>query len=85
MVDILGRLKSVRRSGKGWTARCAADQDKQVSVSVNHRDGKWLLKRHAGCGFDTIVAALGLTAKQLFEDGGGAAPMQLSQKMRTAR
>src|SRR5580704_11485373 len=47
-VDILARLKDVRRSGKGWTAKCPAHKDRQNSLSVQHRDGKWLLKCHAG-------------------------------------
>jgi hypothetical protein len=85
MVDILGRLKSVRRSGRGWTARCPAHEDKQASLSVNHCDSKWLLKCHAGCGFDTIVAALGLTARQLFDDGGGKGSSIPRRKRATAQ
>jgi hypothetical protein len=71
MVDILARLKGVRQSGKGWTAKCPAHEDRQNSLSIHHRDGKWLLKCHAGCDFDAIVAALGLTAEQLFDGDGG--------------
>jgi putative DNA primase/helicase len=71
MVDLVGRLKAVRRSGKGWTARCPAHDDEQNSLSVHHRGGKWLLKCHAGCTFDAVVAAVGLTVDQLFDDDGG--------------
>ena len=49
MVDILALLNGVRRSGKGWTARCPSHDDKNNSLSVHHRDGKWLLHCHAGC------------------------------------
>ena len=48
-IEILTRLIGVRRSGEGWTAQCPAHEDKQSSLSVHHRDGKWLLKCHAGC------------------------------------
>jgi hypothetical protein len=40
MVDILARLKGVRRSGEGWTAKCPAHKDKQNSLSVHHRDAR---------------------------------------------
>jgi hypothetical protein len=66
MIDILARLKRVRRSGEGWTAECPAHKDKQNSLSVRHTDGKWLLKCHAGCDWKAIIAALGVTAEDLF-------------------
>lgn len=68
-VDILDRLKGVRRSGKGWTAKCPAHKDKQNSLSVHYRDGKWLLKCHAGCDWDAIIAAIGVTPGELFDAG----------------
>ena len=71
MVDILARLKGVRRSGKGWTAKCPAHEDKQNSLSVHHREGKWLLKCHAGCSWDTIIAAIGITPGDLFDANEG--------------
>jgi hypothetical protein len=71
MPDILARLKSVRRSGKGWTAQCPAHEDKRNSLSVNHRDGKWLLKCHAGCSLDEMIAAIGVTTSELFDARDG--------------
>src|SRR6516162_2494070 len=65
-VDILARLKSVRRSGKGWTAKCPAHEDKQNSLSIQHRDGKWLLRCHAGCNWHKIIAAIGVEPSELF-------------------
>jgi hypothetical protein len=61
MVDILAKLKGVRRSGEGWTAKCPVHEDKHNSLSVHHREGKWLIKCHAGCSWDTIIAAIGVT------------------------
>jgi len=74
MVDILARLTGVRQSGKGWTTKCPAHEDAQNSLSVDHRDGKWLLKCHAGCSWDTVVAAAGIAPSDLFDsdDGEGA-------------
>jgi MarR family len=71
MVDIPVLLKRVRRSGKGWTAQCPAHEDKQNSLSVRHRDGKWLLKCHAGCTWEEIIAAVGLSPGDLFDADGG--------------
>jgi hypothetical protein len=71
MVDILTRLKGVRPSGEGWTAKCPAHKDKQNSLSVHHRDGKWLLNCHAGCDCEKIIAAIGVAAGELFDAGNG--------------
>ena len=67
--DLPDRLEGVRRSGAGWTARCPAHDDRRASLSVGRGDdGRWLLKCHAGCAFDAIVAALGIDAGELFPD-----------------
>ena len=66
-VDILARLKGVRRSGRGWTAKCPAHEDQQNSLSIHHPDGKWLLKCHAGCDWKAVIAAIGVTPGELFD------------------
>jgi len=71
MVDLLARLKGVRRSGKGCTAQCPAHEDRQNSLSVHHRDGKWLLKCHAGCTWEAIIAAIGVEPSDLFDPSEG--------------
>jgi putative DNA primase/helicase len=68
MTDVLTRLKNVVRSGEGWTARCPAHSDGRNSLSIHHRGGRWLLKCHAGCGFEEITAALGTSAADFFDD-----------------
>jgi hypothetical protein len=78
MTDLLARLVGVSRSGDGWTARCPAHEDRHKSLSIHHRDGRWLLKCHAGCGWPEIIKALGLGATDLFDEetggGGGSIP-----------
>jgi hypothetical protein len=69
MADIIALLKAVRRSGKGWTAKCPAHEDRQNSLSIQHRDGKWLLKCHAGCTWEAIIAAIGVTPSDMFDRG----------------
>ena len=72
-VDILVRLKDVRPNGAGWTAKCPAHEDGQNSLSIHRRDGKWLVHCHAGCGWQEIIAAIGVLPRDLFDDrkGGG--------------
>ena len=73
--DLLDRLTGVRRSGAGWTARCPGHDDRRASLSVGRGDdGRWLLKCHAGCPFDAIVAALGVDARDLFPSNGREPP-----------
>lgn len=70
--EFLSRLERVKRSGKGWTARCPAHEDTQASLSIGEGDdGRVLLNCHAGCTVDEIVAALGLGLRDLFPEGEG--------------
>lgn len=67
--DILFRLQGVKGGHGRWTARCPAHDDRQNSLSVSEGDdGRVLLHCHTGCDLDKITAALGLTAKDLFQD-----------------
>lgn len=69
MTDILANLKEVRRSGEGWTALCPGHDDQANSLSIHHREGKWLLRCHAGCNWRDILTVLGLDPSELFDDG----------------
>jgi hypothetical protein len=71
MTDLLARLKNVVRSGDGWTARCPAHDDQRNSLSIHHRDGRWLLNCHAGCGFKNIIGVLGMSAVNFFDEEPG--------------
>ena len=66
-MNILDQLKGVRQSRNGWEAKCPAHDDAHCSLSVAHRDGKWLLNCHAGCSIDAIVSALGIQRSDLFD------------------
>src|SRR6266404_2701849 len=70
---------SARRSGKGWLAKCPAHDDRKPSLSINEgADGCVLIKCHAGCSTNDVLAELGLTKKDLFpvtshrQSGNGA-------------
>jgi putative DNA primase/helicase len=85
MVDLLTRLRGVAQCGNGWTARCPAHDDQHSSLSVHRRDGRWLLKCHAGCKWQDIVDALGLEPQALFDEdfeGGGDRPLPTTAQRR---
>jgi hypothetical protein len=61
--DVLSKLRGVRKSGAGWSAKCPAHDDRKNSLSVGVGDGgKVLLRCHAGCPFERIAPLVGLTA-----------------------
>ena len=55
-----------RKSQSGWRAQCPAHDDNQPSLSVSEgREGKVLIRCHAGCETPSIVAAIGMTMRDL--------------------
>ena len=67
---------SAKRNGAGWIAKCPAHDDRQPSLSINEgADGRVLLKCFAGCTTENIVAAIGLTMRDLF-------PNQIAQSVK---
>jgi hypothetical protein len=60
MRDLLAKLKSVRRSGDGWTALLPAHANQQNCLSIHRRNGRLLLRCHAGCSRQAIIDALGI-------------------------
>lgn len=62
----VGRLKNVKKQGRGFVAQCPAHEDKRASLSVAAGEKGIVLKCHAGCGAVDILDALGLKLKDLF-------------------
>lgn len=63
---ILEKLSSAQKTGNGWTARCPAHEDRSPSLSIREGDdGRALLKCHAGCSFQEICTAVGLTPAEM--------------------
>jgi putative DNA primase/helicase len=65
---LLASLKGVVRSGTGWTAHCPAHADRRNSLSIHHRDGRWLLYCHAGCSWRAIIDRIFIQPADLFND-----------------
>jgi hypothetical protein len=64
--EILSRFERVRRSSRGWSARCPAHEDRSPSLSITMGGKAWLFHCFAGCTFDEVCAAVGLEAQRLF-------------------
>ena len=64
-------LDGVKKSGDGYVALCPCpvhgDKEPSLSISMGD-DGRILLKCFAGCEVESIVQALGLEMKDLFND-----------------
>ncbi|MBI4376731.1 MAG: hypothetical protein HY549_09815 [Elusimicrobia bacterium] len=69
--ELLSRLSGVKQSGKGYTARCPAHEDRQSSLSLQEgNDARVLLKCFAGCKTPAVVEAMGLRMRDLFAPDG---------------
>lgn len=65
--EVLIRLKNVKRTTWGWTARCPAHDDKKNSLSLKvGNDERVLAKCHAGCQFSEIASAIDLSMTKFF-------------------
>lgn len=71
VVDALERFGiRHRRSGTGFIACCPSHDDGSPSLSIRQGDKGVTLRCFAGCDKDAIVAALGMTWPELFDDYG---------------
>ncbi|HHV54502.1 MAG TPA: hypothetical protein GXX55_03515 [Firmicutes bacterium] len=63
---LLARLQAVRRTRRGWLARCPGHRDQRPSLSIALADnGKVLLHCFAGCPPEAVLAAVGLTWRDI--------------------
>jgi hypothetical protein len=75
--SFLSRFPGARKQGRQWQAKCPAHQDQKPSLSISEgKDGRILVKCQAGCGTESVCAALGLTTADLFVEQPTAAPTQ---------
>ncbi len=71
---VLSRVQDAKPSSRGWIVRCPAHDDRTPSLSIAQGDdGRVLLKCHAGCTHQAIVAALGIEERELFPPTAAAA------------
>jgi hypothetical protein len=80
---LLLRLHGVRKSARGYIARCPSHDDQRASLSLRETsDGTTLLRCFAGCSAQDIVRALNLELRDLFPTSLPL-PTQLKQPSRT--
>jgi putative DNA primase/helicase len=88
---ILSKLPPAKRSGKGWTARCPAHDDRRASLSISTGDdGRALIHCHAGCTPEVVASVLGLALADLMpadgrRTGGSVGPRPPSRARKNAR
>jgi putative DNA primase/helicase len=56
--ETIAKALGGRKAGAGWMARCPAHKDRVLSLSIRDADGKVLVRRHAGCEQDRVMATL---------------------------
>lgn len=66
---LLDRLERVKQTAPGrWIARCPAHEDRAPSLSVRElEDGRLLVYDFGGCEIGAVLAAVGLSLADLFE------------------
>lgn len=66
---ILSRLAGVKKTPKGWLAKCPAHQDRSPSLFVSLRNDESIgVYCFAGCQTHDVVAAIGLSMADLYAD-----------------
>lgn len=73
---LLNRLDKVRPTGSDrWYACCPAHEDRTPSLSIREAaDGRVLLHCFSGCQNRDVVAAIGLTLRDLFPESARRTP-----------
>jgi hypothetical protein len=84
---LLDRLDGVRRSGRGYVAKCPAHTDRTASLSVAESDnGTVLLHCFAGCTPAAVLLACGLSLGDLFPERlKPRTPQERAEALRFAR
>lgn len=54
-------------NGDRTRAQCPAHRSRSLTLAVTDQDGRVLVHCHAGCDTGSVLAALGLTARDLFD------------------
>lgn len=64
---IVSRLDGVKKTARGWLAKCPAHADRHASLSIGEgSDGRVLLHCFAGCAAHDVLGAIGLSLTDLY-------------------
>ena len=64
---LLSRLKGVRGHQGRWRAQCPAHQSRGLTLAVADRNGSLLLHCFGGCDVGSVLAAVGLGLRDLYD------------------
>lgn len=64
---LLSRLKGVRGYQGRWRAQCPAHQSRGLTLAVADRNGSLLLHCFGGCDVGSVLAAVGLGLRDLYD------------------
>lgn len=59
--QILAKLEGVKQCNGGYVARCPAHEDRMPSLSIKESEDKVLVFCHAGCSYEAVMKALGIS------------------------
>lgn len=59
----------VQTSPQTWKAHCPAHEDANPSLSITQQPGRILIHCHAGCSFEEVIKAAGISPEDLREKG----------------
>ncbi len=90
IVDLLLQLSGVRRSGSKWMACCPVHEDRNASLSIRiTEEGRLLAHCFAGCNFNEIWQALGLSGERFRatprREETGLTPEQIEAQKKAVR
>jgi putative DNA primase/helicase len=67
--ETIARALGGRKAGGAWMARCPAHDDREPSLSIRDADdGKVLVRCHAGCDQERVIAAL--RSRRVWDEDG---------------
>ena len=77
--EAIAKALGGRKAGGGWMARCPAHDDRKPSLSIRDADdGKVLVRCHAGCDQERVIAAL--RARGLWAENGPRSPSRAPRR-----
>jgi putative DNA primase/helicase len=81
--ETIARALGGRRAGRTWMARCPAHEDRSPSLSIAMgKDGKVLVRCHAGCDQRDLIAAL--LQRGLWQTKGRTSGIDFNHRRRLA-
>lgn len=75
----LTRLEQVKKTSKGYEARCPSHRDVNPSLSIDPGAKGWLLYCHRGCSTREVMGSIGLGMNELYYDNDNTEPVDTTQ------